>query len=137
MNAVTQVPLSAPPDLLLKEAFEIDELIKAAMDQVNRLQHRKELIIEELLANSVREAGNYELLDKVRTIRRVNVHRFKERFPTEYEIIRQQKVEQFTKEAGKVILVSDAERLLGKDQVDPVCDLQTTITHVVVQKAIE
>jgi hypothetical protein len=35
------------------------------------------------------------------------------------------------------VLIKDAERVLGKDQLDPVCDLQDSVSFSVVKMVIE
>lgn len=131
------LPLSAPAEVLLKEAYELQDLIQIGMDQINKLQTRIDTIKEELLTHGVKEAGNYELFAKVRTVRAVNVERFAEKYPEEYDRIKEDEIRRAKQNAGKVVRVQDAERLLGKEQIDPVCDLKSTITHVILKKELD
>jgi len=129
-----KLPLSAPADHLLQEAYALDRLIKIATEQITKLQERKEMIIAELLTHDIRDAGNYAIEDKIRTVRKVNVKRFSAMFPDEYARLISDEIRRAKMNAGKLIRVQDAERMLGKDQLDPVCDLQSTVIHVVVKK---
>jgi hypothetical protein len=128
------VPLSADPEKILHHIHECDELMKLGRQQINELQGKRDRLMEEILANNIREAGNYAVEDKVRTVRKIDVERFKLQFPGEFERLRRDEIRRAELHAGEVIHLKDAERLLGKDALDPVCDLQSTITHVVVKK---
>jgi len=134
IEEVIKPQLSAPADLLLKEAYELDDLIKIATEQITRMQERKDRIIAELVTHDIRDAGNYAIEDKIRVVRKVNVKRFLAAYPDEYTRLMEDEIRRAKMNAGKTIRIQDAERMLGKDQLDPVCDLQSTVTHVIVKK---
>lgn len=137
-QATVILPLSAPAEELMKEAYELQDLIKIGMHHINDCQTRLDSIKEELLAKGVTDAGNYALESKItRSARKVNVARFSERFPTEYTQLIEDEIRRAKLNAGKSINIKDAERLLGKDMLDPVCDLQSTVQHVIVRKQID
>jgi hypothetical protein len=133
MTAIISIPLSAPAIQLMKEAYELDDLIKIATQEMNRLIERRDLIIEELLSKGIREAGNYEIIQKIKAIRKINVQRFQDCFPVEFEEIKRREIARATANAGKVILLKDAEQLIGTERLDPVCDLQTSSKNTVVK----
>jgi hypothetical protein len=128
---------SSHAESLMKEAYELDDLIKIATQELNRLQFRKDSIIEELLIHRVKEAGNYQLIQKVRTIRKIDVKRFRECFPVEFEELKREQIEKATANAGKTIFLKDAERLIGTEKLDPVCDLQSSFTNIIVKKELD
>lgn len=132
-----RLPLSKPAADLLAEAYDLQETIKAAMEQINKYQYRIDSIKEELIQQGVREGGNYLLEEKVRATRKVNVERFAARYPEEYTRLMEDELRRVKMSVGKVIRIQDAERLLGKDQLDPVCDLQSTITFYIAKKALD
>ncbi|HNI42317.1 MAG TPA: hypothetical protein PK272_06555, partial [Methanoregulaceae archaeon] len=127
-TAIPASPLTASPDALLREAFEAGELIKFAQEQINELQERRDKIIEQLHTRGIREAGNYEIMEKHRVTRKVNVQRFAARYPDAYVALMEEELRRAKMNAGKVVLIKDAERMLGKDQLDPVCDLQDSVS---------
>ena len=63
------------------------------------------------------------------------MYRFKALYPAEWEEIQRAEIRKAELNAGKLITIQTAERLLGQDKIDPVCDLQTTITRLSVKKA--
>ena len=136
MKSVT-LPLSASTEVLLKEAWEARELILMATKEINRLQERHDIIVEELLTHGVREAVNYQILEKQTVRRKINSERFRDLYPMEYGRIKELEISRFMESAGKNITLKDAEHLLGEDALNPVCDLQVTIKNVVVQRGIE
>ena len=132
-----QTPLPAPAEQLLKEAHEADQVIKFAQEQINGLQERRDKIIEQLHARGIHQAGNYEILQKIRTTRKINVGLFRQAFPAEYNRIYDEEQRRLIASVGKSIRIQDAEKLIGSDRLAPVCDLQDTVTFAVLQKAIE
>lgn len=131
------VPLSRPAEDLFQLAYEKQEMIRIATEHINQLQQEYDLIKEELLFHGIREAGNYELWEKQRVTRKINVKRFAEMFPDVYARLMEDEILKAKRNAGKVVRVQDAERLLGEDVIDPACDLQTSISFVIQQKVIE
>ena len=135
--AQTLIPLPAPADALLKEAWEAGELIKIASEQIQELTDRRERIVAMLQAHGVTRAGNYEILEKVRTARKVNASRFRQLFPEAYNRICDEDQRRLIAAVGKKIRIEDAEKLIGSDLLSPACDLSTSITYSVVKTVIE
>ncbi len=129
-----KVPLSGDPAALMKEAYDLDDLIKIAYEEVAKLQQRRDVIMEELLTNGIREAGQYAIEDRVRTVRKVNVGRLMEQFPVAYKRIcevEREKILKSVERVGKSILIKDAEKFLGEADLGAVCDLDSSVTHVI------
>lgn len=135
--AQTMIPLPAPADALMREAWEAGELIKIATEQVQELQERRDRIVAMLQAHGVTRAGNYEILEKVRTARKVNPSRFRQLFPDAYNRICDEEQRRLIASVGKKIRIEDAEKLIGSDLLSPACDLQTTVSFTVVKTVIE
>jgi len=135
--AQTLIPLPAPADALLKEAWEAGELIKIASEQIQELTDRRERIVAMLRAHGVTRAGDYEILEKVRTARKVNPSRFRQLFPDAYNRICDEEQRRLIAAVGKKIRIEDAEKLIGSDLLSPACDLSTSITYSVVKTVIE
>ena len=135
--AQTLIPLPAPADALLKEAWEAGELIKIATEQIQELTDRRDRIVAMLQAHGVTSAGNYEILEKVRTARKVNPSRFRQLFPDAYNRICDEEQRRLIAAVGKKIRIEDAEKLIGSDLLSPACDLQTTVSFTVVKTVIE
>jgi len=135
--AQTLIPLPAPADALLKEAWEAGELIKIASEQIQELQERRDRIVAMLQAHGVTRAGDYEILEKVRTARKVNPSRFRQLFPDAYNRICDEEQRRLIAAVGKKIRIEDAEKLIGSDLLSPACDLSTSITYSVVKTVIE
>jgi hypothetical protein len=131
------VPLPAPAEELLKEAHTAEELIKLAQEQIAELQDRRDRIIEMLRSNGIRTAGNYEILEKVRTARKVNPSRFRQMFPDAFNRICDEEQRRLIASVGKAIRIQDAERLVGSDLLSPACDLQTSVSFTIVKTVIE
>jgi hypothetical protein len=131
------IPLPAPAEDLLKEAWEAGELIKIAQEQIAELQDRRDRIVAMLRSHGVPRAGNYEILEKVRTARKVNPSRFRQLFPDAYNRICDEEQRRLIASVGKAIRIQDAERLVGSDLLSPACDLTTSITHSVVKVVLE
>lgn len=131
------IPLPAPAEDLLREAWEAGELIKLAQEQITELQDRKDRIVAMLQAHGVARAGNYEILERVRTSRKVNPSRFRQLFPDAYNRICDEEQRRLIASVGKSIRIQDAEKLVGSDLLSPACDLQTSITHSVVKVVLE
>ena len=135
--AQTLIPLPAPADALMKEAWEADELIKIATEQIQELTDRRDRIIEMLRSHGVTRAGNYEILEKVRTARKVNASRFRQLFPDAYNRICDEEQRRLIATVGKKIRIEDAEKLIGSDLLSAACDLQTSVSITVVKTVIE
>ena len=135
--AQTLIPLPAPADALLKEAWEAGELIKIASEQIQELQERRDRIVAMLQAHGVTRAGNYEVMEKQRVTRKVNASRFRQLFPEAYNRICDEEQRRLIASVGKSIRIQDAEKLIGSDLLSPACDLQTSITYSVVKTVIE
>ena len=135
--AQTLIPIPAPADALMKEAWEADELIKIATEQIQELTDRRDRIIEMLRSHGVTRAGNYEILEKVRTARKVNASRFRQLFPDAYNRICDEEQRRLIASVGKKIRIEDAEKLIGSDLLSPACDLQTSISYSVVRTCLE
>jgi hypothetical protein len=131
------VPLPAPAEDLLKEAWEAGELIKIATEQIAELQERRDRIIEMLRSHGVTRAGHYEVMEKQRVTRKVNPSRFRQLFPDAYNRICDEEQRRLIASVGKAIRIQDAERLVGSDLLSPACDLTTSITHSVVKVVLE
>lgn len=130
------LPLSRPAEELFKEGLELQELIQVGTEHLNRLQERLGLIKEELLFHGIKESESYTLWEKQRVVRKINVKRFAEMFPEVYTRLMEEELLRAKRNAGKKIRVQDAERMLGEDTIDPACDLDTTITHIIQRKEI-
>ena len=135
--AQTLIPLPAPAEALIKEAWEAGELIKIASEQIQELQERRDRIVAMLQAHGVTRAGNYEILEKVRTARKVNASRFRSLFPEAYNRICDEEQRRLIATVGKKIRIEDAEKLIGSDLLSAACDLQTSVSITVVKTVIE
>ena len=96
--------------------LEAEALARVA-DQVNTLRaeaetmkHQAERILSECVAAGHLEEGHLRVKIKARTIRTVNVERFRQAFPEEFSQL-------------ATIPVQKAEALIGKTRLDPYCDL--------------
>jgi predicted RND superfamily exporter protein len=127
-------PLMKVPEEILKEAYELGERIKQATELLNAWTERRADLLQLATSQGITVAGNYAIETKETVRRKVNVDRFRAMFPDEYARLISDEIRRAKMNAGKLIRVQDAERMLGKDQLDPVCDLQSTVTHVVVKK---
>ncbi len=142
MQAAQQItlppaPLEASPEVLLREAFEAEELIRFATEQITALQERRDKILELLTARGIHQAGNYEIMQRVRTTRKINVGLFRQAFPDAYNKICDDEQRRLIASVGKTIRIQDAEKLIGSDRLAPVCDLQTAVSFTVCQRFIE
>ena len=135
--AQTLIPLPAPAEALIKEAWEAGELIKIASEQIQELTDRRDRIVAMLQAHGVTRAGNYEILEKVRTARKVNASRFRQLFPDAYNRICDEEQRRLIASVGKKIRIEDAEKLIGSDLLSAACDLQTSVSFTVVKTVIE
>jgi len=135
--AQTLIPLPAPAEALIKEAWEAGELIKIASEQIQELQERRDRIVAMLQAHGVTRAGDYEILEKVRTARKVNASRFRSLFPEAYNRICDEEQRRLIATVGKKIRIEDAEKLIGSDLLSAACDLQTSVSITVVKTVIE
>lgn len=131
------VPLPAPAEDLLKEAWEAGELIKIAQEQITELEERRDRIVAMLQAHGVTRAGDYEILEKVRTARKVNPSRFRSLFPDAYNRLCDEEQRRLIASVGKSIRIQDAEKLIGSDLLSPACDLQTSVSCSVVKVVLE
>ncbi len=116
---------------MLARAYQVQRELKLLDEKRAELVAEGDRLVSTLVAGNITEAGGYELMMKPRIIRTVNVERFKDRFPEQYEYIRNMEIQKAKMNAGKTILLKEAEGLLGKDVIAPVCDLKTTLTHKV------
>ena len=130
-------PLTAAPEALLKEAYEAEELIRYATEQITALQERRDKNIEMLHSRGIHQAGNYEIMQKVRTTRKINVGLFRQAFPAEYNRICDEEQRRLIASVGKSIRIQDAEMMIGSDRLNPVCDLQTAVSFTVCQRFLE
>jgi len=135
--AQTLIPLPAPADALLEEAWTAAELIKIASEQIQELTDRRDRIVAMLQAHGVTRAGDYEILEKVRTARKVNASRFRAMFPDAYNRICDEEQRRLIATVGKKIRIEDAEKLIGSDLLSAACDLQTSVSITVVKTVIE
>mgnify|MGYP003613815843 CR=1 FL=1 len=131
------VPLTASPEDLMRGAFEAEELIRFATEQITALQERRDKILELLTARGIHQAGNYEIMQRVRTTRKINVGLFRQAFPDAYNKICDDEQRRLIASVGKTIRIQDAEKLIGSDRLAPVCDLQTAVSFTVCQRFIE
>lgn len=130
------VPLTASPEALMREAFEAEELIRFATEQIAALQERRDKIVEMLTARGIHQAGNFEILAKVRTTRKINVGLFRQAFAAEYNRLCDDEQRRLISSVGKRIRIEDAEKLIGSDRLAPVCDIQTAVSYTVCQRFI-
>lgn len=131
------VPISRPPEELFRDAYEKQEMIQIATEHINKLREELDVIKEELLFHGIKESEKFLLWESQRVTRKVNAERFATMFPEEYQKLIEEELMKAKRNAGKNIRVQDAERLLGKEVIDPACDLQTSITFVIQPKVIE
>lgn len=131
------VPLTASPEDLMREAVEAEELIRYASEQITSLQERRDKIIEQLRQREIYQAGNFEILQKIRTTRKINVGLFRQAFPSVYNQLCDEEQRRVIAGVGKRIRIEDAEKLIGSDRLAPVCDLQTTASYTVCQRVLE
>jgi hypothetical protein len=127
LNKQEVVPLSGDPAELLEEVYDLQEAIRGGTQRINDLEQRRASIMEELRFHGITEAGDFFILNDVRTSRKINVKRFREAFPSEFDTIVAAKIRRLTKEAGKSITVAEAEAVLTPDELSPLCDLNTTV----------
>lgn len=130
-------PLSDSPENLMALAVELQDRIDRAQEYITDWQDRLDRIKAELVDNGVRIAGNYELFEKVRTTRVVNVQRLAEKYPNEYVQIMEREMQRAKRNAGKNVTLKDALKVLDEDQVDPVCDLKTTVSYSVQKRFLD
>ena len=121
----------------MREAFEAEELIRFATEQIAALQERRDKIVEMLTARGIHQAGNFEILAKVRTTRKINVGLFRQAFAAEYNRLCDDEQRCLISSVGKRIRIEDAEKLIGSDRLAPVCDIQTAVSYTVCQRVLE
>ncbi len=118
----------------LKTIYDVEQEIKSLSEELDRLKEKRDTLLSRAVSSNITEGGNYEILTKPRITRSVNVERFKQMFPEQYEYIRNMEITRAKMNAGKTILLKDAEGLIGKDTLAPACDMKTTLTYSVVKK---
>ena len=118
----------------LKTIYDVEQEIKSLSEELDRLKEKRDTLLSRAVSSNITEGGNYEILTKSRITRSVNVERFKQMFPEQYEYIRNMEITRAKMNAGKTILLKDAEGLIGKDTLLPACDMKTTLTYSVVKK---
>jgi len=118
----------------LKTIYDVQQEIKSLSEELARLTEKRDILLSRAVSGNIIEGGNYEILTKSRITRSVNVERFKQMFPEQYEYIRNMEITRAKMNAGKTILLKDAEGLIGKDTLAPACDMKTTLTYSVVKK---
>ena len=118
----------------LKTIYDVDQEIKSLSEELARLTEKRDTLLSRAVSSNITEGGDYAMVAKPRITRSINAERFKAMFPDQYEYIRNMEITRAKMNAGKTILLKDAERLLGKDTLSPVCDIKTTITYSVVKK---
>jgi ATP-dependent DNA helicase RecQ len=106
-------------DNLLEKIFEIDVEIQNLNQKIAELTVDKKRLTEHALNAGKTREGNYTLHRSIIQVRQLDLEAFKLRYP-----------EVFLK-IGSVKL-SDADKLLGKDEVSRLCSLKESVTYKVV-----
>lgn len=122
---------------LLERIYELQNWIQETGALLNTLQDQKDHLIEHANSQGITDAGNYALLSKETVRRKINVDRFKQTYPDQYKMLYILEKDRVLRAVGNAINVADAERLLSKDELTPVCDLQVSVKQVAVKKQID
>lgn len=135
MTTTVLKPVSATDaERRLRSILEYDEKIKELSEFIDQCKAQRDGLLSDAIRDGITEGGNYEMLAKPRITRTVNVERFAAMYPDAYAKMMEMEMLRAKMNAGKSITVKAAETVMSKEELDPVCDLKTTITYSVVKK---
>jgi len=105
----------------LEQAYRVQARIKDLQEELKGYQDRYTALLEKAIAAKIETEGPYTLLDKKRTVRVPDAALFKDLYPEEYRILKQEEVDRQLKKIDEVIAsdlitipVKRAEELVGK-----------------------
>jgi hypothetical protein len=94
----------------LEDVFHLDEHIQHLKKEIKKAEDEKKRIIEDHLKSNKLLEGNFKLEKKVKFIRILNVQKFREMYPKEFEEI-----------IGSAKILTKAEEAIGKNKLIPLC----------------
>ena len=104
----------------LEQIFKLNQEISSLNDKLKELTILKNSLLEQALNTGIKQQGKFILQSSSVSVRQLNLEAFKQLHP------------QVFMEIGSVKL-SDADRVLGKEEVTELCTLKETISHKVVE----
>jgi ATP-dependent DNA helicase RecQ len=104
---------------ILEQIFELDSELQNLNQKIKDISLEKKILLERALNQNINSQGKYSLLSSVIHVRQLNLEEFKKIYP------------QVFLEIGSVKM-SDADRVLGKHEVNKLCTLKESVTYKVV-----
>ena len=117
----------------LKTIYDVDQEIKSLSEELARLTEKRDTLLSRAVSSNITEGGDYAMVAKPRITRSINAERFKAMFPEQFEYCRNMVIQRAKMKADRNITLQDAEGLLGKDVIAPVCDVKTVVNYIVVK----
>lgn len=116
-----EIPAIPPSEDTLEQIYNLNQEIFDLNNKLKDLTFLKNTLLEQAVNNGIKEQGNYILQSSSHSVRQLNLEAFKQLYP------------QVFMEIGSLKL-SDADRVLGKEEVTELCTLKESITYKVVEK---
>lgn len=114
----TEMPVSGDT---LEHIFRIDQEISDLNKKLKELSLQKNTLLDQAVNTGIKEQGNFILQSSSQSVRHLNLEAFKQLYP------------QVFMEIGSVRL-SDADRVLGKEEVSELCTLKEITSYKVVER---
>jgi len=118
---------------MLAEIYDVEQEIKNLTEIMEGLQEKRQTLLKRAVSSNITEGGDYAMVAKPRITRSINAERFKAMFPEQFEYCRNMVIQRANMKADRNITLQDAEGLLGKDVIAPVCDVKTVVNYIVVK----
>lgn len=116
-----EIPTIPPPEDILEQIYKLNQEISDLNNKLKDLTFLKNTLLEQAVNTGIKEQGNFILQSSSHSVRQLNLEAFKQLYP------------QVFMEIGSLKL-SDADRVLGKEEVTELCTLKESITYKVVEK---
>jgi len=134
MTTTVLKPVSATDaSNMLAEIYDVEQEIKNLTEIMEGLQEKRQTLLKRAVSSNITEGGDYAMVAKPRITRSINAERFKAMFPEQFEYCRNMVIQRAKMKADRNITLQDAEGLLGKDVIAPVCDVKTVVNYIVVK----
>lgn len=116
-----EIPAAPISGDTLEQLFNIDQEISDLNIRLKELVYLKNTLLDQAVNTGIKEQGNYILQSSSHSVRQLNLEAFKQLYP------------QVFMEIGSVKL-SDADRILGKEEVTELCTLKEIISYKVLER---
>lgn len=120
----------------LTRVWDIDGQIAALQEQIADLMQQRTEALDYAVKHDIREDSRCALQERVRRTRTLNVDRFREVFPEEWEMARQVEIKDLTnrlEHAGEKVNLTLVDRLVKK----PVLEAAQGVVSVTLTKSYE